>query len=285
MAEAYLVEEVSNFTTKYYADHLPSVHNPPPRYNVAENESNLSLFQGQLGSASGATNKMFKHEEWRTIMLYVLTNLDEVEPYMQEFFHQFWRLSREPTCAEANTLLRQGAGNGNPDFISWFKRKGLTDEDMNVELRQVSKGCNFRVRSFNGYDVNGYRFHTTSYEQNRPNRRTTNTGVFTPGHDGVEYYGRVKKVQHTIRAVLTSMIMRPDIRRLMVATLSTLSRLMLWPTRERRRRTSTTTRRTRPRRTAIRASIAASVHTQRWQRRFMAKTSIRGRATSMEKSS
>jgi len=82
IAEAYILEEVSNFTTKYYADNLPSVHNPPPRYNAGEDESSLSIFRGQLGSASGATHKTLKHEEWRIIMLYVLTNLSEVEPYM-----------------------------------------------------------------------------------------------------------------------------------------------------------------------------------------------------------
>jgi hypothetical protein len=82
IAEVYILEEVSNFTTKYYADNLPSVHNPLPRYNAGKNELNLSIFRGQLGSASGATNKTLKHEEWRTIMLYVLTNLSELEPYM-----------------------------------------------------------------------------------------------------------------------------------------------------------------------------------------------------------
>ena len=82
IAEAYILEEVSNFTTKYYADNLPSVHNPPPHYNAGEDESSLSIFRGQLGSASGATHKTLKHEEWCTIMLYVLTNLSEVEPYM-----------------------------------------------------------------------------------------------------------------------------------------------------------------------------------------------------------
>jgi hypothetical protein len=55
MAEAQILHEVSNFTTKYYAEHLPSVHNHPPRYNTRENESNLSLFRGQLGSASVRT--------------------------------------------------------------------------------------------------------------------------------------------------------------------------------------------------------------------------------------
>jgi hypothetical protein len=83
IVEAYILEEVSNFTTTYCGDNLPSMHNPPPRYNAGENESNLSLFRGQLESASASTPKTLKHEEWRTIMLYVLTNLDEVEPYMR----------------------------------------------------------------------------------------------------------------------------------------------------------------------------------------------------------
>jgi len=65
---------------------------------------------------------------------------------------------------------------------------------MSAELRQVADGFSYRVKLFNVYVVNGYRFHTMRYEQSRPNRRTTNTGVFTPGQDGVEYYGRVEKI-------------------------------------------------------------------------------------------
>jgi hypothetical protein len=44
IAEAYILEEVSNFTTTYYGDNLPSMHNPPSRYNASENELNLSIF-------------------------------------------------------------------------------------------------------------------------------------------------------------------------------------------------------------------------------------------------
>ena len=65
---------------------------------------------------------------------------------------------------------------------------------MSAELRQVADGCAYRVKSFTSYDVNGYRFHTTSHEQSRPNRRTTNTRVFTLGFDGVEYYGRIEQI-------------------------------------------------------------------------------------------
>ena len=82
IAEAYILEEVLNFTEKYYTENLPNIYNPPPRYNAGENESNLSLFQGQLRSASASTTKQLKNEEWCNIMLYVLTNLVEVQPFI-----------------------------------------------------------------------------------------------------------------------------------------------------------------------------------------------------------
>jgi hypothetical protein len=44
IVEAFILEDVSNFTTTYYAENFPSMHNPPPRYNAGKNESNLSLF-------------------------------------------------------------------------------------------------------------------------------------------------------------------------------------------------------------------------------------------------
>jgi len=72
--------------------------------------------------------------------------------------------------------------------------QGQTDASMSAELRQVADGCAIRVKSFGAYDVNGYRFHTTRHDQSRPNRKTTNTGVCTPGDDGVEYYGRIEEI-------------------------------------------------------------------------------------------
>jgi hypothetical protein len=83
MAEAFILEEVSNFTTSYYKDSLPSMHNPIPRYNTDERSSNLSIFKGQLGRASASSTKTLRNDEWCTIMLYALLNLDEVNPYVQ----------------------------------------------------------------------------------------------------------------------------------------------------------------------------------------------------------
>jgi hypothetical protein len=64
---------------------------------------------------------------------------------------------------------------------------------MSVELRQVANGFAYRIRKFSGYDVNGYHFRTTSYEQSQPNRKTTRSGVFTPSLHEVKYFGRIKE--------------------------------------------------------------------------------------------
>jgi hypothetical protein len=79
IVEAYIPEEVSNFIKKYYAKNLPRVHNSPPHYNASKNESNLSLFRGQLGSTSASTTKTLTHEEWCCIMLYVLNRARSME--------------------------------------------------------------------------------------------------------------------------------------------------------------------------------------------------------------
>jgi hypothetical protein len=98
-------------------------------------------------------------------MLYVLLNLPEVEPYKQEFIREFWTASRLSGPHEVDTLISQGAGPQRRHFISWFGRKAQTDLSISSELCAVACGCELRVRSFTSNDVNGFRFHTTAYEE------------------------------------------------------------------------------------------------------------------------
>jgi hypothetical protein len=65
---------------------------------------------------------------------------------------------------------------------------------MSVELRQVANGFASRVRTFSRYDVNGYCFCTASYDQSRPNQKTTCSGFFTLNLDEVEHYGRIEEI-------------------------------------------------------------------------------------------
>jgi hypothetical protein len=65
---------------------------------------------------------------------------------------------------------------------------------MSAELRQVTNDFAYRVKKYSGYDVHGYRFRTINYDQSRPSRKTTCSGVFTPGLDDVDYFGRIEEI-------------------------------------------------------------------------------------------
>ena len=64
---------------------------------------------------------------------------------------------------------------------------------MDAELRQVANGFDYKVRTFEKYDINGYRFRTVDKEQNMPDRKSTNSGV-SAVEGGIEYYGRVEAI-------------------------------------------------------------------------------------------
>jgi hypothetical protein len=104
IAEAFIHEEVSNFTTSYYKENLPSLHNPPARYNEDENESTLSLFKGPRGRASGVAKKTLTNEEWCKIMLYVLMNLNEVVKYQGQVLNKL--VTYSVTFLHPTTLLK-----------------------------------------------------------------------------------------------------------------------------------------------------------------------------------
>ena len=85
-------------------------------------------------------------------------------------------------------------GPESPDFICWFKQKAQTNAPISDELRHVANGYAVRVKSFTSYDVNGYCFHTASYEQSWFNKKTTNSRVVMSGTDGLDYYGRIEEI-------------------------------------------------------------------------------------------
>ena len=65
---------------------------------------------------------------------------------------------------------------------------------MDAELRQVANGFDFKVRSFDKYDINGYRFRTYGKELSMAGRKSTNCCVSAIGEGGIEYYGRVEAI-------------------------------------------------------------------------------------------
>ncbi|KAK1601599.1 hypothetical protein QYE76_059263 [Lolium multiflorum] len=185
---------MADATIMYYANDVPTKHNPVARYNSDEpkRDPKLLLFQYPGGKAGASKVENISPEEKDCIMLYVLMNMDEVVDFMSQFHDEMWSGRNGPTPTQWYTLLKEGAPPLNK---SWFYEKGADPNvEMTDELRCVSQGFNRRVHTHEKYDVNGYRFHTEFHQKNRPNAKTINTGVYTRGADDLDYYGRLQKV-------------------------------------------------------------------------------------------
>jgi hypothetical protein len=83
IAEATLNKEVSNFTTKYYDENIPTQHNPILRYNAANPDDvpKLGIFIGLGGTSRGSKRRKITNPEWGLIHSYVLKSMEEVKPY------------------------------------------------------------------------------------------------------------------------------------------------------------------------------------------------------------
>ena len=73
------------------------------------------------------------------------------------------------------------------------------DASIHKEIRRLSRGCGFKVKSYDVYEVNGYRFRSEKYEKSKGNLTTINTGVLAVGIDDatnkeLEYYGIIKDI-------------------------------------------------------------------------------------------
>ena len=65
---------------------------------------------------------------------------------------------------------------------------------MDAELRQVANGFDYKIRSFDKYDINGYCFGTYGKELSMADRKSTNCCVSAIGEGDIKYYGRVEAI-------------------------------------------------------------------------------------------
>ena len=76
---------MADATTSYYANDVPTKHNPVARYNADEpkRDPKLTLFQYPGGKSGASKVEHILLEEKDCIMLYVLMNLEEVVDFMR----------------------------------------------------------------------------------------------------------------------------------------------------------------------------------------------------------
>ena len=113
-----------------------------------------------------------------------------------EFDTQTWRYDRQPTQKQLDYMRRSGI-QGRPNFVTWFKEHALRAENVHPDLCQLSIGY-IAVKSYGRYDINGFRFFSTIFEDARPLAATCNTWVVVRAVDDegreTNYYGVIKDI-------------------------------------------------------------------------------------------
>ncbi|XP_026410924.1 uncharacterized protein LOC113306169 [Papaver somniferum] len=193
MAEAYLIDECITFCTRY----LNSV---VTKFNKLERneddeapqpDDRLIVFK-QSGRPVGAeTWGQLTESEMKQIQLYALLNTKEVQPYEEE--HKSELQSRGLRDADVNRRHIK-------EFPDWFATKIYQlhkKGQVSDELYSLSQGPAKECLSYNGYIINGFRFHTREWESRR---KSQNSGLCVPREDeGVaedenDFYGVVNNI-------------------------------------------------------------------------------------------
>lgn len=81
------------------------------------------------------------------------------------------------------------------EFPSWFRTKVIRTFPLDDKIRNIGLGPYAKVLCYKAYDVNGYRFHTSSYGKNKS---TVNSHICVKGewYDDTEhdYYGIIEEI-------------------------------------------------------------------------------------------
>jgi hypothetical protein len=96
---------------------------------------------------------------------------------------------------ERDQIRREGK-DGGPNFLCWFRDNVDINDNIHPDLRQLSLGAVTAIR-YGRYDVNGFRFRSTRFEDH-PLAATTNSEVVTRAIDDegkvTNYYGVINDI-------------------------------------------------------------------------------------------
>ncbi|GLT99835.1 hypothetical protein SLE2022_172480 [Rubroshorea leprosula] len=190
ICESYIMSEITNFISYYLDDGVHSTIDNPMRNIVVGfgDNSGLSIFKC-VGKRIGSkiTRRCLTVEERKAASYYVLMNCEELRGWVSLF--------ESEQCQNMNS--QQIQAKRERDLVPWFEQAVISDEFINVHehIKGLSSGPKNYVSCYNGYIVNGFRFHTAHYGRNK---RTMNYGVCVVGSIGTEsdydFYGVLQEI-------------------------------------------------------------------------------------------
>ncbi|KAJ1406204.1 putative transposase, Ptta/En/Spm, plant [Sesbania bispinosa] len=151
-------------------------------------DEQLSIFNHPCRTIGRGRNRYLTDEELQIVETYVLVNCREVEPYLQKF-EDFLRETNHNILEDDILKAR------DKDFSRWLKHQVSTGQVEDQMIREISYGPSKYVTCYNVLIVNGYKFHTKDYGQNKS---TTNSGICVRGNiygeNDLDYYGIVEEI-------------------------------------------------------------------------------------------
>jgi hypothetical protein len=96
------------------------VNAPTTQYHVVRDIplNKLSIFQWKGAGVGAASAHYVTYKEWYYSILYLCTNMVEVEPYKM-FDKTYWTSHVQPTLKQLDHMREHGL-KGAPSFLKWF---------------------------------------------------------------------------------------------------------------------------------------------------------------------
>jgi hypothetical protein len=120
IAEAFKCKEITNFSSMYFS-RVNNVNAPTTRYHVVRDVilSELSIFQWKGKGVGAPSAHYITDNEWNYSMLYMYTNMKELELYFEKFDKIYWISREQPTLKQLDHMHEHGL-KGGPSFSKWF---------------------------------------------------------------------------------------------------------------------------------------------------------------------
>jgi hypothetical protein len=143
IVEAFTCKEIANFSSKYFS-RVNNVNTHTTWYHIVEEVplSKLSIFQWKGKGVGAPSAHYIIDNEWNYIMIYMYTNMEEVQPYFDMFDKIYWKRSGQPTLKQLDFIRQHGVKDG-PSFLKWFRlhvifRFALSSFPIVIHLLHIS---------------------------------------------------------------------------------------------------------------------------------------------------
>ncbi|XP_073026698.1 uncharacterized protein [Primulina eburnea] len=195
ICNAYLVKEAVIFCHHYFSDSTGSKTRKTRKAHestyVDTNDSELLSIFLNRGKKIGATkSRWLTNEEYHAVSTYVLHNCNEIKPFLRMYENNIRMANPHMDDSSVEAYVQT-------NLFQWF-RQYATLSDAQIEnpiIKQVAGGPLMKVKTYRGYCINEFNFHTvhdTSF------KGTNNSGLQVSGHmssgNVIEFYGQIEEI-------------------------------------------------------------------------------------------